>query len=69
LEKTQKISFSKAVKMIKTTEGYKTNLHRGKTFSPGWLKPDKKTRRVMFRYYKGREGFAWSGWYEIQGKK
>jgi len=68
LEKAQKISFEKAVKMTKSTEGYKTDLHKNKTFSAGWIKPDKKVSRIMFRYYKGRDGFSWSEWYEIENK-
>lgn len=68
MAKNQKITFNKAVKMIKTTEGFKTNLHKNKTFSPGWLKLDKEASRIMFRYYKGRDGFTWSDWYEIGNK-
>ncbi len=55
--------------MIKTTEGFKTDLHKKETYSPGWLKPDKTARRIMFRYYKGREGFTWSEWYEIENNE
>lgn len=55
-----------AENMIKSAEGYKTDLHAGKTYSPGWLKLDKDVKRIMFRYYKGVEGFTWSEWYEIE---
>ncbi len=51
--------------MIKKAEGYKTDLHTGDTFSPGWLTLDKKAKKIRFRFYKGREGFSWSEWYEI----
>lgn len=61
----KKITFNKAVKIIKSTEGYKTNLHKKATYSPGWLKPDRAVKKIMFRYYKGTEGFIWSEWYEI----
>jgi hypothetical protein len=53
------------VAMIKKAEGYKTDLHTGDTFSPGWLNLDKKAKKIRFRFYKGREGFSWSEWYEI----
>jgi len=52
--------------MSKETEGYKTDLNRKDTFCPGWLVPDKKARKIKFRFYKGVEGFTWSDWYDIE---
>jgi len=65
LDNIRKISFNKAVEMVKESEGYKTDLNRKDTFCPGWLKLDKKACRIKFRSYKGINGFIWSDWYEI----
>jgi hypothetical protein len=66
LEKGNKISFNKAVAMIKKSEGFKTDLDKKNTFSPGWLDLDKKAVKIRFRHYRGRDGFTWSGWYYIK---
>ncbi len=52
--------------MIKKSEGFKTDLHKKNTFSPGWIGLDKKAVNIRFRHYRGRDGFTWSEWYYIQ---
>jgi hypothetical protein len=66
LDNSLKISFRKALEMVKKTEGYKTDLNSKNTFCPGWIEPDKKAKRIKFRFYKGVNGFSWSEWYDIE---